>query len=197
MYRLTVLPDHDAENPNNEDTLFHVHSFSNRHINFTDPNNIDFDETPGFMLSYFEHGRCLWGLEGTMSGMPDFRWDGVRYAGFLEVLDGNDWFLNESDEKQRSIAEAHMEYYTAWSNGDTYGYIFEEVSVEECDLGYEHESVRHIDTCFGFVGDDHLVDHVRHLLKHYEVEESDLEVVDEAYSAADTGLFYPLEKDAA
>lgn len=224
MYRLTIHHDDMPENPNDEDTLFHVHSFSTRHINFTDPDKLlaceyEFpeghedegftcDEMPtshgegriedhdwigpkGFFLSYFEHGLCRWGLEGTMSGMPDFRWDGVQFAGWLEVKEDNDWFLEKSEEEQHQIAASYMDYYTDWCNGEVYGYTLEQFGEVTCDQDEVHEvAEKELDSCWGFVGAEHLVEEVKEVLKHYEIKPHELEVVDEAYGASDYMEFF-------
>lgn len=219
MYRLTVMHDDMPENPMDEDTLFILHSFSNRHINYTDPNVLlacqyEFpeghedegfycDELPhddtdheyegpeGFFLSYFEHGLCKWGLQGTMSGMPDFRWDGVEYAGFLEVKPDNEWYERETDERKRELAQSMVDVYTDFCNGNTYGYRLEKVVKEECDRGYVHDESEELDSCWGFIGEDHLLSELRMTLDHFEVTEDNLEVVDKAFGAAEYMDFFP------
>lgn len=79
-----LIHDDDCSNPLEDcDGMGHIHSFSRRHMN-----NISPDDVPGMKhseyavpLSYFEHGLCKWGVAGSMSGMPDFQWDGVGFAG--------------------------------------------------------------------------------------------------------------------
>lgn len=83
-----LYQDDFANNPLKEfDTYGKIYSRNNRHINFN-PSKIQelLREQPHdvVVLSYFEHGRCMWGVEGTMDGMPDFRWDGSHCAGLWE-----------------------------------------------------------------------------------------------------------------
>lgn len=222
MYRLTIFHDDTPENPNDEDTLFHLHSFSLRHGDFTDPRGLlacrhEFpewheydgftcDELPqdhegedheyegpkGFFLSYFEHGLCRWGLQGTMSDMPDFRWDGVEFAGFLEVKADNEWFDAKSEEEQRELAASFVDHYTDWCNGEAFGYQLEKYGEETCNLGHVHEIDEELlDSCWGFIGSDHVAEEIASVLDYYGVTEDDLEVVDKAYGATDYMRFFP------
>lgn len=66
------------------DGMGHIRSFSSRHSNnmpVEDGQAIIESDKDAVLLSYFEHGLCRWGVAGTMSNMPDFRWDGTRFAG--------------------------------------------------------------------------------------------------------------------
>lgn len=81
-----LMQDSDCANPLEDcDGMGDIHSFSSRHrnsINQSECNSlIDDHKIMAVMLSYFEHGQCKWGVAGSMSGMPDFCWDGVQYAG--------------------------------------------------------------------------------------------------------------------
>jgi len=229
MYRLTVAHDDMCESPMEYDTVFKMHSFSTRHINFTDPDvllacqyeypegheyeGFACDEMPtahgegriedhewegpeGFLLSYFEHGLCRWGLAGTMSGMPDFRWDGVAIAGFLEVIAEGDtltWWNGLEDERKEELAASMMEIYTEWVNGENYGYKLEKVTKHECDQGFYHEDVEDLDSCWGFTGANWFEQEVQSVLHHFDVPEDELEIVDKAFGAADYMTFYAKE----
>jgi len=81
-----LMNDGDCANPLEDcDGVGKIHSFSRRHDNSVNPSEaeslLDEHKTMAVMLSYFEHGLCRWGVAGTLSGMPDFQWDGVKYAG--------------------------------------------------------------------------------------------------------------------
>ncbi len=77
--------DEETENPcDSHEGLGTIRSFGSRHVNsVSDPEEAEeLLKSPGAVpLSYFEHGLGLWGVAGTMEGMPDFRWDGVSLAG--------------------------------------------------------------------------------------------------------------------
>lgn len=77
--------DGDCSNPLEDcDGMGKITSFSRRHINSVNSQEeVDklFEDPHAVALSYFEHGQCLWGVQGSMEGMPDFRWDGVSMAG--------------------------------------------------------------------------------------------------------------------
>lgn len=74
-------PDSSHCNPLDNDGAGKIFSFSHHHTNHIDPNTLEFGNPYIIPLSYFEHGNCIWGVAGTMSNMPDFRWDGVKFAG--------------------------------------------------------------------------------------------------------------------
>lgn len=153
-------------------------------------------EMEGLFLSYFEHGLCRWGLAGTMEGMPDFRWDGTAYAGFLEFdipADEREWFDAKSDAEKREMAAGFLEVYTDWCNGEAYGFTLEAVTKTECDHGAEHEEVEYIDSCFGFIGSEHLEGEVRAILKSEGITADQLEIVDEAYGSAEYMDFFKEE----
>lgn len=239
VFRLTIHHDdypHDA--PDEDDTLYKVHSFNSDHRSFTHPDEVlacmvcgdardayqhtdvpqendevfkyadwakEFrDENPedlheyqmreGFPLSYFEHGNCRWGLMGTMSGMPDFRWDGVQFAGFLEVTLADDedrtWYDSKTDEEKTEMAAGFMEYYTSWCNGEIYGYVLERINFQVCNLGQVHEFPTDEDSCWGFIGWDNFQDAVREATINMRATEQNTEVVDKAYGMAEYGTFF-------
>jgi hypothetical protein len=133
-------------------------SFGRRHLNYQDPCKVglryatggpssyevedeglraDLEAGRAFLLSYYEHGNCLWSLreEG-----PDCRWDSVRTAGLL-VWEGDAPCPYTSHEKASESARAFLESYTAWANGECYGYSIE-------------DDGEHVDSCWGYYGND-------------------------------------------
>lgn len=141
------------------------------------------DGPEGFLLSYFEHGSCKWGVAGTMSGMPDFRWDGVEFAGFLEITlddDSRDWWNGLTDDEKEKSAEAACEVYTDWCNGSVYGYVLE--SMGECNMGYSHADERVDDSCWGYYGDD-IIEAVKELVSAYNLTPENTEITGEAEGA--------------
>jgi len=156
MRTIEILLDQDAECPDGWDDQWKLYSFCTRHAHYANPGGLlqdDFGNTPiglrrkltvgtAFFLSYFEHGRCRWGLAGSMDGMPDFQWDGVGVAGLL-VWEHPVSHLGPKTRKDREAdAECFLSAFTAWANGDVYGYVVRDDDGEE------------LDSCFGFYGDD-------------------------------------------
>jgi len=143
-------------------------SFNSRHITFQHPNDIEQDEDM-VLLSYFEHGNCLWGVKGTMNGMPDFRWDGTDTAG---VWYPDDCLRKEADmeglkkgtperaKRMEEFAAQACETWTQYCNGEVYGYsvrIYKLLKLEDGSpvdaIGvYEDESALFQDSCYGFFG---------------------------------------------
>lgn len=180
MLKLILSHDHDLENPCDYDG-WQLHSFCRRHASFKPPDDLGLGSidpstglpkvnNPGlrsklkhglaFFLSYFEHGNCLWFLNGQEPCGVEFQWDGVRVAGLL-VWEGKPGDLGPKtfDGRQKDAA-GFLKSYTSWCNGDGYGYSI------------ENESGDLIDSCYGFYDPDHMFDEIRpHLLDHeYEID---------------------------
>lgn len=154
-----------------------VHSFSRRHYNRAEPGDIGFvydDETEqyvpdedlqakldaglAFFLSYYEHGNCLWSLQGDLPAMARCPFDSVGLAGFLV------WDADESDigaktvEDRRADAERFIERYTEWCNGHVFGYTVQAFKVCECceqdeELD-ESEADMYLPSCGGYFDSD-------------------------------------------
>jgi hypothetical protein len=181
--------DGDCGNPCEDDEgMGTMYSFNRRHSNFIHPNDVESKVEKrfrkyGVFLSYYEHGNCLWDVQGgERYGMcPDKQWDGVGTAGFWvpnDVLLGeiryrfNKWKkeqkLRKTTKEQRSeqyakitreLARQCCETYTSWCNGDCYGYVVELYNA----LGDE---VEHLDSCWGFIGDDYVKEQLAETFKH-------------------------------
>lgn len=158
----------------------------------------------GWVLSYFEHGLCKWGRAGTMGGMPDFQWDGVGVAGFLEVkpeTDGEDrsWWDDKTPEDRDAIADGFLEEYTSWCNGEVYGYRLERIGGKTCDLGFFHEEdATDEDSCFGFIGWDYFLEEVSRATHDMGATEDNTKIVDRCYGQAeneDAERFFQVEKE--
>jgi hypothetical protein len=192
-YRLTVWHDEFVHDRPDANGLFTVHSFNSRHIGFTHPDDLS-EDLEGWSLSYFEHGLCSWGLTGTMSGMPDFRWDGVARAGFLEVNpeadgDNTSWWSEKTPEERRDMAASFLEEYTEWCNGSIYGYTLETVKGAKCDLGFTHEDVETLNQCGGFIGAKWFRDAVWDELPA-DATADNTEIVDKAYGMTEYMDFF-------
>lgn len=129
------------------------------------------------VLSYFEHGMCRWGLQGTMQHTPDFRWDGVSLAGVLMWdpsegdKDGSErkWW-DELDEKKRDeIASAFLEEYTDWSNGSIFYVTIQRWIANVCgaclqpnELGIGHWE--NVESVGGIVGYDQIKEQAKYIM---------------------------------
>lgn len=81
-----LMQDEDCRNPLEDcDGMGEVHSFCRRHHRTKTRDDYSEHNPYHVPLSYFEHGSCIWGVAGSMEGMPDFRWDGTSFAGFWEA----------------------------------------------------------------------------------------------------------------
>lgn len=178
---VSIHYDQDVPNPcEDQDGFGMIRSLSTKHIN-----NISRDEIDELLienhehiipLSYFEHGNCKWGTMGSMELMPDFNWDGVSFAGLWigdkECINTVDYWEKEAKEKDEpfnrkekfvEMAEQACETYSAWSNGECYGYQIElyRLQFNEDDLEpieehgdyYDLDCLRE-DSCWGFIGND-------------------------------------------
>lgn len=168
---LVIEFDTDVPNPlGPEDGLgWKIVSFGRSHSNFEDPEKEGYfvrdkgtgalqnspelqtklDNGTAFILSYFEHGNCIWFRRGSKH-LPDMCWDGVGVAGILLAPD--DWvpYVPEGEKptSREEIVDSILEEYTNWCNGNVYGY---EILNDECDT---------LDSCWGFIG-DHLKEHLQ------------------------------------
>lgn len=212
-YKLRIEYDLDPSDPFGDDDLVTFHSFSTRHVNFTDPDVLlacqyefpegheddgftcdamptahaegriedhEWDGPEGFLLSYFEHGLCRWGVQGSMTGMPDFRWDGVEVAGFLELNlsdENRTWWDEKSDDEKREMAASMCEVYTDYCNGEVYGYTLTRNGEAE-------------DSCWGFYGDD-IIGMARELVATYGLTPENTKIKGEAEGALWQDIFEP------
>ena len=175
---LWVGHDEHASNPLTDcDAMGSIWSFGRRHSNFKNPDEIFKDpsaptESPflrdyrdSVLLSYFEHGNCIWGVRGTLSDTPDFRWDGVSIAGIWtpdECLRKELKTVKPQDRyaKLREWASQACEAYTAWCNGEVYAYGVRGYELRKDQDGtpweestdYRRSEALVEESCCGFVG---------------------------------------------
>lgn len=193
-----------AESPADNDGQWKPYSFSHRHSNFTDPSDLGFDEDGhpekelqakldaglAFTLSYFEHGQCVWSIQGDG---PQCRWDNVSFAGLLVWEHEEDDIGATTYEDRRKDAAAFIERFTLWCNGEVYGYTMEafrvcgscdqdvELSDEEAELDLPSVGGYYPDDIDGMVID--MKDHIGSDWADYEVkfeEENAYGLADEA-----------------
>lgn len=164
---VTLLYDHDGECPSDHGTWKLV-SFCSRHAAFEHPDNYFAEPSIGFrrrlecgyvhVLSCYQHGGIVWSLKGEGPQCP---WDTVQVAGLL-IWQGSAREMRKhypTLEERRNYARSFLQQYTAWANGECYGYVI------------ENEKGDHLDSCFGFVSDaDTMFDQIREYTRGHEVE---------------------------
>lgn len=180
MLKLTLNYDHDLENPSEFDG-WKLYSFCRRHASFRHPDDLGLGPinpstglpkviNPGlrsklrnglaFILSYYEHGNCIWFLHGEQPPGVEFTWDGVKIAGLL-IWEGHRADLGpKTIEGRRQDASAFLTTYTAWANGEGFGFTIEE------------EDGSHVDSCCGFFDAESMFHQIRPHLEgqEYEIE---------------------------
>lgn len=166
-----IVQDETPENPLVDcDAMGSIFSFGNRHGNFITREQFEeYTEQYGVdlvLLSYFEHGSCIWGVQGTLSNTPDFRWDGVDAAGIWIpdkcLLDeAKNMKGKERREKMELWAEQACTVYTQWCNGEVYGvcvkaykakYHDESGELYDDENDYRFEEEVYDNCCFGHFG---------------------------------------------
>lgn len=160
MKILTLYANDDAEDPHDFCGSWTLHAFSRRHHHESDPSKF-FDDRgrpligirrklevgTAFIVSYYEHGSCVWSVEGTG---PQCQWDNVRKAGILVWEHPVADMGAKTYEARQKDAASFLETYTCWCNGEVYGYSVDEVVTLPCG----HTEIKHIDSCGGFFGND-------------------------------------------
>lgn len=148
---LELAYDSDTENPF-ELSDWEFVSFNTRHSSFKHPENYKnigiqtkIKAGTAFVLDYFEHGTCIWSLSGNG---PQCEWDQSRHAGLL-IWKGKPKDLGNTVAMRREAAKKMLEVYTEWCNGQCFWYNAETKDGED------------ISSCGGFIGDDHLFEHLK------------------------------------
>lgn len=153
------------------DGCWRIWSFSDRHINYKSPIELGFFNTGellseedlsdntitaeertelirklevglAFKLGYYEHGRCSWFLQGRGGPGTDCRWDGTAFAGLLVWEEDEENIGAKTYEDRAKDATGFIEQYTAWCNGECYGYSVDNLA-GDC-----------LDSCWDFYGSD-------------------------------------------
>lgn len=127
--------DMDAECPMDFDGAWTLYSFNSRHTHYEDP-GVFFNETKtgyvpkigiqsklragtAFILSYYEHGNCVWSRQGTG---PQCQWDNVPTGGILLWEHKLSDMGAKTPADRAKDADGFLKEYTAWSNGEAFGY---------------------------------------------------------------------------
>jgi len=196
MKIVTLMYDHGAESPADFDGTWTLHSFNRRHKSYAGPDQFFPDGKPtiglrrkldvglAFVLSYFEHGPCRWSRHGTG---PQCQWDNVDVAGVLIWEHAPKDMGAKSYADRAKDADQFLDTYTAWANGEVYGYAVSEVVTLPCG----HTETRDLDSCFGYFGND--LEYMASLIR--ESINGDLEIEFRG-EARDLGPYLNLEKGA-
>lgn len=179
--------DESRENPLTDwDSNGMLYSLSTRHANSISADTFkalrDSWGDDAVVLSYYEHGRCVWfPVGGVAPAGVEFQWDGVLVAGVWvpegcveEELKG----LTGQERRTRAVelAKQACEVYTDYVNGDVYGYDVKLYELrEETEDGenfyydepsdYRFKTPIAEDSCWGFYGDESFEETVKSVVK--------------------------------
>jgi len=159
-------------------------SFGRRHFNYqnpadwiiVDPDSLEvsivpekpelqaaYDRGEVFVLSYYEHGGCVWSLRGEG---PQCRWDTAQIAG-LAILDTGqtagltipESCSELSTEDRTAACRYALASYTAWCNGEAYEY----------DIQVESPNGNTVETGNVVFGISSLIDYIRNDLAQLRI----------------------------
>jgi len=173
---IEIKTDDFAENPCDWGN-YKTYSFNRKHTNYMHRNDAlqtfaeDIKFGKAFVLSYYEHGMCVWNLKGEGQTCP---FDSVQVAGILHILSED--LYNDLDS-----ARSFLKTYTSWCNGCVYSFRVKDTcehcggvvdSEEWFDNFYNGESIIHeirelginISDC-DFSGDTYIVEDEVNALK--------------------------------
>jgi len=166
-----IYHDPDTESPADAEGAWTPYSFNSRHLSFRDPENFfppdgelarKLEVGLAHVLSYFEHGNCVWMLQGAEKGMlaGDWQFDGRDIGGILI------WEHDETDlgamskEDREKDAAAFVATYTEWCNGECYGFTVKEVTERADAEGLDEENrlrvIDEVDESGFIIGMDYL-----------------------------------------
>lgn len=154
-YLLKIECDHDAECPMDMDGQWKLVSFVERSIHYGDISEFFDEEEDGtktlcaeyanlfkegfaYWLDYYEHGQSMYSIH---RNSQQCRWDTSWFAGILYWEHPQDDMGAKTPEDRQKDAEAFLNTYNDWCNGNVYGYIVEDSEFNE------------IDSCWGFYED--------------------------------------------
>ena len=162
-----ITPDEGNESPC-EWGRYKLYSFCKKHASFSDPTECmlkyadHLKDGFAFLLSYYEHGDCIWNL---MDENSKNNWDFTKLAGILIIENLNEKSLTGNHK----AAASFLESYTKWCNGE----IYHVEVLEQCFACGNHIDAAVDSSCGGFYDEESIVD----FLKEKDVDLSDCEVV--------------------
>jgi hypothetical protein len=172
-YRIRIFHDPHAGNPLEDwSEMGTILSLSSRHANF-DPAAVQvavMTNRDAVLLSYFEHGRCLWAVGGELPAAARCPFDSVTFAGVWlpddeTIASAKNYGGRTRIHFMRKRARQACEVYTQWCNGEVYGYEVESVNIcPHCG----QESAAPVDSCWGFYGLDYCLGEARAMVEAQE-----------------------------
>lgn len=195
----TIRYDQDCSSPEENDGFGTMWSGSRKHINFkplSELAEMAEADPDAVKLAWYAHGNELWYVPGEYEGyLPDKQWDGVSFAGLWVPDDSvRESYMGQDGLTRREWmvkqAVSACEEYTAWGNGECYGYEIKVYKLEHDEDGdplteegdYPENRPLEEDSCWGHIGWDWAVQATRDALEHMvKTEENDGQ---QAYSGA-------------
>ena len=174
-FRVSIEVDDDAPNPLDDEAagLGFVLSLNYRHRSY-DREAIEraLEGNPDYVpLSHFEHGLCLWCVEGELPPGADCPWDGVHFAGIwlpddttLEEARNLGGFTRRQFMRKRARVACRI--YTTWCNGEVYRFRVDRLTVCPC---CGSESAEEADACSGIYGLDECRTEAMAMFEGFEV----------------------------
>ena len=176
-YLVTIGPDYGAECPNDWEQVLKVVSFNPRHRDHRDASNVEMFKSRAdayasdgmpigtidgdpivYLLDCFEHGAIRWyRATGRDYQFDPGGWDTSHNAGALILSpsytaggDSADYWAGLTAAEREECADATLEEWNAWSNGEVYAVTIEtNPEPVECDRGHDHIERELIDSCSG------------------------------------------------
>jgi hypothetical protein len=156
-FRITIYPDGAPPNPLDDwCEMGRIFSLSPRHANF-DPIMVELalDADPDAVkLSYYEHGACRWSVAGELPSHLRCPFDSVSFAGLwlpdaATLASAGDYRGRTRRCFMRQRARQACAAYTAWCNGEVYGFVIDRMVTCPC-CGQERADP--VDNRWGFYG---------------------------------------------
>lgn len=147
-----------------------------------------------YVLSYFEHGQCEWGLQGETF---QCQWDTAQIAGLLIWPHKPNEMGAKTPEDRAEDARNFLKVYTDWCNGEVYGYRVTTQQLDPDDPDYLDEDGDEISSCWGYFGSDsdYMKQEIQSAIDHFRAEHPNDEVT--VVSASKHYDFEEIKKDEA
>lgn len=203
-YTVTIENDQDTENPTSLDGRWKIYSFSTRHASYRSPDDFFGDNGRphlwlqnklrvglAHVLSYHEHGNCVWSLQGHGPQCP---WDSVDVAGLAIWEEKPSHMGAKTYEDRAADCEKFLECYTDWCNGACYYYRIERIGKACVACGaMTEEGSEDIASCGGFIGEEHLAECLQEAMPE-DATSDNTELEGDAAWIADYNDIFPAKK---
>lgn len=190
-YLIEIFQDENPCNPREDDNVGTMVCFHNRY-NLGDKHDLDKDDfnrwedVENYLIK--NEGAAvvlplyLYDHSGiTMSTTPfSCRWDsgqiGFIYVSKAKIM--SEWggknknLTPKLKEQATKFLKCEVETYDQYLTGDIYGFVINEIST--CDKGCEHEE--HVDSCWGYYGQEDCMKEAEGIVEHFINEETKVTV---------------------